>query len=82
MPDETEINNNQFIMSNEVVGKYSFSDKNQKKHKLAPPPLYFTSEFIKQNFGQLPTQKEVILRGLEVPECGGLICTDQEALNK
>ena len=31
VPVESEINNNKYIMSNVVVGKYSFSDKNHKK---------------------------------------------------
>jgi hypothetical protein len=49
---------------------------------LAPPPKYFEDEYIIDNFGKLPTDKEVILHGFEVPEAGGLICTDQEALDR
>lgn len=30
----------------------------------------------------LPTKKEDILKGLEVPEYGGLVCTEKETLDK
>lgn len=30
----------------------------------------------------LPTHKDEILRGLEIPERGGLICTDKEMLDR
>jgi len=30
----------------------------------------------------MPTERDQILRGFEYPECGGLICTDEEMLNK
>ena len=30
----------------------------------------------------MPTKKDEILRGFDFPECGGLICTDEEMLNK
>jgi len=30
----------------------------------------------------LPTQKDVILKGLEEMEFGGLVCTDKEALDR
>ena len=33
-------------------------------------------------FGKMPTQKDVILRGMEIPETGGLLCTDEEQLSK
>jgi hypothetical protein len=35
-----------------------------------------------KGFGSLPTEKDDILYGFEYPENGGLICTDEEALNK
>lgn len=34
-----------------------------------------------ENF-KLPTEKDVILRGMEIPETGGLLCTDEEQLAK
>lgn len=33
-------------------------------------------------FGKLPTEKDVILRGMEIPVTGGLLCTDEEQLSK
>jgi len=30
----------------------------------------------------MPREKDLILRGFDYPECGGLICTDEEMLNK
>lgn len=30
----------------------------------------------------MPREKDIILRGFDYPECGGLICTDEEMLNK
>ena len=63
------------------VGPKSFIDPRQPYNKLAPPPRYYTDEEIIAKF-KLPTEKDEILYGFEYPECGGLICTDQEMLNK
>ena len=84
LPDESEINDNPFIMSKSTsVGQYSFVDYRQKYVKVAPPPVYFTNDQIIQQFGSLPTDKEIILDGLEYNnEKGGLICTDEEALDR
>mmetsp|Transcript_15717 Transcript_15717/g.24137 ORF Transcript_15717/g.24137 Transcript_15717/m.24137 type:complete len:311 (+) Transcript_15717:247-1179(+) len=83
MPDENDITNNPWIMSTQVaLGKNSFCDKRQSYVKLAPPPKYFSEEFLIKNFSSLPTDVPTILHGLESPAHGGLICTDQEALNK
>jgi len=49
---------------------------------LAPPPKYFSEEFLIENFGSLPCLKADILQGLEPAPNGGLVCTDQEALNR
>jgi hypothetical protein len=35
-----------------------------------------------EGFGKLPSDKESIMNGLEIPEAGGLMCTDEEQLNK
>jgi hypothetical protein len=35
-----------------------------------------------EGFGKLPTDKASILKGMEIPEVGGLLCTDQEQLDK
>jgi hypothetical protein len=29
-------------------------------------------------FGKLPSDKVTILKGMEIPEVGGLLCTDEE----
>jgi hypothetical protein len=83
IPDENEILNNPFILSfDRPLGDRSFIDSRQGFNKTAPPPKYFTEEFLMKEFGQLPTKKEDILFGFEYPEVGGLICTDKEALEK
>lgn len=65
------------------VGEYSFIDDRQPYNKLAPPPKYFTPDFIRQNFElNMPTDTEGILSNFSMPEYGGLICTNEEALNK
>ena len=35
-----------------------------------------------EGFANLPQDKQSIMKGLEIPEHGGLICTDEEQLNK
>ena len=37
------------------------------------------NEYIKK---MMPSEKEKILYGFDFPECGGLICTDEEMLAK
>ena len=49
---------------------------------MAPPPKYFTDKQIIELFGSLPTDKKEILKPFSIPEHGGLIWTDEEALNK
>lgn len=76
-PDETEVTNNPYIMSTTIpLGKMSFIDSRQGYVHLAPPPKYFTDEFLMSTFGSLPYEKDVLLAGFEVPQDGGLICTD------
>ena len=65
-----------------ALGEFSFCDATQKRNKRAPPPKYFTEEQLIKYFGSLPEEREVILKGFEIPKDGGLICTDEEALNK
>ena len=63
-------------MSDELsMGPHSFIDSRQKANKLTPPPIYFTKEYIDENFA-LPTAKNDILFGYEVPNNGGLVCTN------
>ena len=82
VPDEEEVMNNPNIMSKTIsVGEKSFVDNRQPYNKLAPPPRYYTEEEILEKF-KLPQSKDEILYGMEFPECGGLVCTDQEMLNK
>jgi len=65
------------------MGDMSFVDKRQSYQKLAPPPKYMNKEDLLKYFETLmPTERDQILRGFEYPECGGLICTDEEMLNK
>jgi hypothetical protein len=35
-----------------------------------------------EGFGKLPSDKKTILKGMEIPDEGGLLCTDEEQLNK
>ena len=49
---------------------------------MAPPPKYFDDEAIMEGFGKLHSAKDDIMKGLEIPEAGGLWCTDEEQLNK
>ena len=79
VPDENDLKNNQFIYSmTESVGKNSFADNRQQFQKIAPPPKYFDDEYIMEGFGNLPSDKERILKGMEIPDVGGLLCTDEE----
>lgn len=45
----------------------------------APPPKYFEDEIL---LAPQPTEKDVILRGLKEMEFGGLVCTDEEAMER
>lgn len=50
---------------------------------MAPPPKYFTPEYMRENFDlNLPTDSASILHNFTIPEQGGLICTNQQALQK
>ena len=57
------------------MGKLSFIDKKMPIQKLAPPPKYFTKEFLLDKFA-LPQDVRDILYGFEFPENGGMICTN------
>lgn len=63
------------------VGPQSFIDSRQEPKKLAPPPKYFTTEFIEEKFAQ-PVVKKEILYGYDKPAHGGLVCTNQEMLDR
>ena len=46
-PDLNELAENPYIMSDHLsVGPLSFIDQRQEPNMLAPPPKYFTNEFI------------------------------------
>ena len=61
------------------VGKHSFIDSRQPYNKRCPPPKYFTEDILLE---ELPTSKEDILRGLIEGHHGGLVCIDQEAMDR
>jgi hypothetical protein len=61
------------------VPPLSFVDPRQPYNHKCPPAKYFTEEILT---APLPTSKEMILKGLEEQEYGGLVCRDQEALDK
>jgi hypothetical protein len=84
VPDESEIKNNPYILSHTMsMGKKSFANSKQSYYKLAPPPKYFSNEFLLREFHELlASDKEDLLFGFEYPEQGGLICTDKEMLDK
>ena len=56
------------------MGQDSFVDKKMPLQKLAPPPKYFTSEYILENFA-LPQDMKDILKGFDFPDNGGMVCT-------
>ena len=65
------------------VGKNSFIDDRQAYNKLAPPPKYFTDEYLLKGFGEeLPVDKDDVFLGFEFPKEGGLICTDKEMIKR
>ena len=76
----TELENNPYILSKtDAVGPFSFVDYRQPYCEKAPPPKYFSNELL---LTPLPTRKEDIFRGLEEHPHGGLVCTDQEMLER
>ena len=69
-------------MSEELsMGPLSFIDSRQPANSLAPPPKYFTVEFLQENFALADKQNEILF-GYEVPNNGGLVCTNQEMLDR
>lgn len=80
-PDESELGkDNPFILTGGApVPKYSFVDFRQGYDHLSPPPKYFDEDIL---LAPLPTEKKEILRGLVEPPFGGLLCTDQEAMDR
>lgn len=70
--------NNPYILSHKLpVGNNSFIDSRQSYHTHAPPPKYFTNEFLLREYNDLlPVDRELVLVGMEYPVEGGLICTD------
>lgn len=75
-PDESELQNNPYIMSYQIpTGQVSFIDSRQAYNKIAPPPKYFSDEYMRENFN-LPTEKHIILSDFDFPDAGGMICTN------
>lgn len=66
-------------MNGIFVGKNSFCDKKSPKDENTPAPKYFTDEFLHK---QLPTERDLIFKGLVLNDMGQLVCTDQETLAK
>ncbi len=61
------------------MGANSFVDFRQAYDHASPPPKYLEDEILLQ---LLPTSKQEIMRGLIEPPFGGLVCTDQEAMER
>jgi len=49
-PDENDLNNPMILSKTEAVGRWSFADDREEFNPIAPPPKYFTSDFILKNF--------------------------------
>lgn len=81
-PDQSELQENPFIMTEAIsVGPKSFVDSKQQSNKVAPPPKYFSNEFIEEKFAQPIINKEILF-GYDKPAHGGLVCTNQEMLDR
>ncbi len=80
-PDEKELNDNQFILSSTAsVGINSFVDFRHQYDHASPPPKYFDEEIL---LATLPVAKKDIMKAFVEPEpYGGLVCTDQEAMDR
>ena len=61
------------------VSPYSFVDHRQKFHDESPPPTYLPYETLD---GELPTEYEDLFLDLTLNPSGGLICTNEEAMDK
>jgi hypothetical protein len=62
------------------VGPFSFVDFRHQYDHASPPPKYFDEEIL---LVQLPQIKKEIMKGLIEPEpFGGLVCTDQDAMDR
>lgn len=81
-PDETdlEVETNPHILSTTIaVAPNSFVDSRHAYDHGAPPPKYFDEDIM---LAPLPTRKVDIMKGLIEPPFGGLVCTDQEAMER
>jgi hypothetical protein len=54
-------------------------DSRQEYDHASPPPKYFDDEII---LAPLPSKKSEIMKGLIEPPFGGLVCTDEEAMER
>ena len=72
--------NNPYILSREkAVGSNSFVDFKQPYNLASPPPKYFDDATL---LNPLPIDKDDILKGLKEMEYGGLMCTDEDAMER
>ena len=79
-PDEVDLNNNPVSLNTTAsVDPNSFVDYRQPFHHESPPPKYFDPEIL---LNPLPSAKVDILKGLVEPPFGGLVCTDQDAMER
>lgn len=67
------------LSTTNAVGPNSFVDFRQKYDHASPPPKYFDEEIL---LAALPTKRTEILKGLIEPQFGGLVCTDQDAMDR
>ena len=61
------------------VGQHSFVDIRQPYDHASPPPKYFDDDNLNAT---LISAKSDILKGFVEPPFGGLVCTDQEAMER
>lgn len=81
-PDQDKVLANPNILSMSIgVGPLSFCDQRQEFQKLAPPPKYFTDDQMVEGFTHKSDFDE-IMRAFARLEDGGLIFTDQAALDR
>jgi len=80
-PDELDLGqNNPYIMATtNSVGPFSFVDIKQDYDHASPPPKYLEDDTL---ILMLPQRKGDIMKGLIEPPYGGLVCTDEEAMER
>lgn len=75
-----EDGSNPEVLSEKIaVGPLSFVDGKQAYDKNARPPTYFSLKELQE---KLPATSAQILKGLDKTDEGGLVCTDEESIEK